>query len=95
MVAALSEDCKDCHVLTERVTQLEKRIFEKFEAERLVRDKIELALNAKLEVMNGFRVQIDRMLATFVTWPGVVAAGTFIALIVSGIVEAVSHIVTK
>jgi hypothetical protein len=93
---------RDVHVLAERLDGLEdtlnerfRGIYERFKAEEKARDETKRALDAKLEVMNEFRSQLNRQAATFVTWTGVIATGTFIALIVNVIMAIVSHIVTK
>jgi hypothetical protein len=92
----------DVHVLAERIDGLEDTlnarfgsIYERFKAEEKARDETKRTLDNKLEGMNEFRSQLNRQAATFVTWPAVIATGTFIALIVNVIVSIVSHVVTK
>lgn len=55
----MSEECSDCHILKERVFQIEKRIYERFSAEEKVRDETKAALTARLDGMNEFRAQIN------------------------------------
>jgi hypothetical protein len=96
------EKCRDCHVLAERMDGLEdtlderfRGIYERFKAEEKARDETKRALDAKLEVMNEFRSQLNRQAATFVTWPAVIATGTFIALIINVLITIVSHVIAK
>jgi hypothetical protein len=93
---------RDIHVLAERVDGLQdtlderfRGIYERFKSEEKARDETKRALDAKLEIMNEFRQQLNRQAATFVTWPSLIAAGTFISLIVNVLIAIVSHIVTK
>jgi hypothetical protein len=93
---------RDYHVIAERIDGLEdtlnerfNSIYERFKAEEKARDETKRALDAKLEVMNEFRSQLNRQAATFVTWPAVIAAGTFIALVVNVLISIITHVVTK
>ena len=89
-------------MLAERMDGLEdtlderfRGIYERFKAEEKARDETKRALDAKLEVMNEFRSQLNRQAATFVTWPAVIATGTFIALIINVLITIVSHVIAK
>jgi Flp pilus assembly protein TadB len=82
----------DGKVLAERIEQLEKRIYERFDAERELREKMEQSVNGRLEGMNEFRHQLDRQAATFITWPSLFAVSTGVALAVAAVATLIQKL---
>jgi len=72
----------DNQVLAERIEQIERRIYERFESVEKVRVETKMALDAKLEVMNELRTQINRERGMYVTWAALFAVSTGVAMVV-------------
>ena len=58
-----------------------------------LRDKLEESVGTRLEGMNEFRHQLDKQAGTFVTWPGLFAVSTTVALVVFGAMELLIRLV--
>ena len=64
---------------------------DRMDAEEKIRQEHDSSLNARLEIMNGFRTQLDRQAGSFITW------GTLLSVSVgvSALVEIVLRIIGK
>ena len=87
----MAEKCEGCDVQTVRVDELEARIFQRFDHEKELREKLSENMERRLDEMNKFRHQLDKQSSTFVTWYGLasalVAAGTLTIAAVAVIVQ--------
>lgn len=76
-------------VLAERVSQMDRRMEERFKAQEKVLDEKWGALGVRLETMNEFRSQLTSQAGSFVTWPMLIAACMAISGLMIGVVEVV------